>query len=416
MGTFVFSRRALSIGAVALLLGGCAGSQPSIDAPGAMLEKRAVLSASTHSDLARSYRVLHSFGQGSDGSEPQGTLLDVSGTLYGVTSSGGSNAKGTVFSMTTSGIEQVLYSFDGGTDGEFPNSGVIEVNGTLYGTTKLGGAYAGSYGGGTVYSISASGVETVLHSFGDGRDGEMPEGPLIYVNGALYGTTIEGGKYGLGTLFSITASGTEHVVHSFGKGNDGSHPVGSLLDVNGRLYGTTQKGGNSQCYGGGCGTVFSSTLRGAEKVLYSFSGNPDGDDPSAGLIDVGGTLYGTTQYGGTYTGYAQGTVFSITLSGTEKVLHSFGGDRDGWNPSESLVDVKGMLYGTTWNGPGNCGDCGTIFSVNRVGKEQVLLGFDSYAHRRGRIPLGLININATLYGVAFVGGRYGYGTAFTFEP
>ena len=37
---------------------------------------------------------------------------------------------------------------------------------------------------------------------------------------------------------------------------------------------------------------------GSESVLYSFKGTPDGSSPYAGLIDVNGTLYGTTYHGG----------------------------------------------------------------------------------------------------------------------
>jgi uncharacterized repeat protein (TIGR03803 family) len=37
--------------------------------------------------------------------------------------------------------------------------------------------------------------------------------------------------------------------------------------------------------------------------------------------DVDGTFYGTTNAGGQYT---VGTVFSISATGTEKMLHSFG--------------------------------------------------------------------------------------------
>ena len=67
-------------------------------------------------------------------------------------------------------------------------------------------------------------------------------------------------------------------------------------------------------HGGGAyndnGTVFSITLGGKEKVLHSFGNGTDGKQPFAGLIDVNGTLYGTTAGGGTY-GY--GTVFALTL-------------------------------------------------------------------------------------------------------
>jgi uncharacterized repeat protein (TIGR03803 family) len=67
------------------------------------------------------------------------------------------------------------------------------------------------------------------------------------------------------------------------------------------------------------------------RIVYSFLGSPDGGSPTARLIDVGGTLYGTTSQGGSYkygacgtsNFFGCGTVFSVTTGGTEKVLHNF---------------------------------------------------------------------------------------------
>lgn len=60
------------------------------------------------------------------------------------------------------------------------------------------------YGDGTVFSISRSGTEKVLHSFGSGSDGKPPTAGLIDVNGTLYGTTFVGGTHGKGTVFALT--------------------------------------------------------------------------------------------------------------------------------------------------------------------------------------------------------------------
>jgi uncharacterized repeat protein (TIGR03803 family) len=94
-------------------------------------------------------------------------------------------------------------------------------------------------------------------------------------------------------------------------------------------------------------------------VLYSFAGGSgDGANPFAGLLNVNGTLYGTTEEGGAY-GY--GTVFKITRRGTETVLHSFGGSGDGANPYAGLLKVNGTFYGTTARGGTN--NDGTVFSL-----------------------------------------------------
>ncbi|MFY9719230.1 MAG: choice-of-anchor tandem repeat GloVer-containing protein [Candidatus Cybelea sp.] len=212
---------------------------------------------------------------------------------------------------------RVLYRFNG-SDGQQPQAGLINVNGTLYGTTNFGG----KYGQGTVFSITTGGSENVLHSFKGGADGSNPRSGLLDVKATLYGTTSSGGLYGKGTVFSLTtsgdSSGSERVLHSFGNGSDGALPTAGLIDVSGTLYGTTA-GGGSGCGGYGCGTVYSITADGSEKVLYSFAGSRHGVSPYGGLINVHGTLFGTTVEGGS-SGY--GTIYSISTGGSENVLYS----------------------------------------------------------------------------------------------
>ena len=139
-----------------------------------------------------------------------------------------------------------------------------------------------------------------------------------------------------------------------------ANPKAALIDVNGTLYGTTFHGGDTKCKG--CGTVFSITPSGVEKVLHSFSGPPDGAWPAAALINVNGTLYGTTAEGGTSGGCRLGlpkrgcgTVYSISPSGSENVLFRLVGPATGSYPAASLIDVNGTLYGTTENGGGGHG-------------------------------------------------------------
>jgi uncharacterized repeat protein (TIGR03803 family) len=155
----------------------------------------------------------------------------------------------------------------------------------------------------------------VLYTFGSGLDGKYPYADLIGVKGSLYSTTSEGGTYNEGTVFSITTNGSENVLYSFRRRPDSELPYASLLDVKGTLYGTTYSGGKH--YKGAAdqgGAVFSMSMAGKEDVMHDFGGGSDGQASQARLIDVKGTLYGTTVYGGKY-GY--GTVFSITTEGKE---------------------------------------------------------------------------------------------------
>jgi uncharacterized repeat protein (TIGR03803 family) len=157
----------------------------------------------------------------------------------------------------------------------------------------------------------------VLFSFGRKPDGAGPIAPLIEANGTLYGTTLFGGASGYGTVFSITTSGKERVLYNFAGHSDGKGPGGPLLDVHGTLYGLTESGGSSSCSASGyfgCGTIYSVTTEGAEKVLYAFTGGNDGTTPQDGLVNVNGTLYGTTIYGGGTgcQGGGCGTAFEFT--------------------------------------------------------------------------------------------------------
>jgi uncharacterized repeat protein (TIGR03803 family) len=415
---------ALSISA-ATLPAACGGSQPPIGAPGAMPQRAARAPNSTrahHSGATSSCQVVYRFAGGTDGQQPQASLIDVNGTLYGTTAAGGAYCEesdgtgcGTVFSVTTTGSENVLHSFGNGTDGIAPTSSLIDVNGTLYGTTAFGGGYCaadGATGCGTVFSITPAGTELVLHHFGSGSDGAVSYAGLIDVKGTLYGTTAYGGDVtsgiGLGTVFKIRTNGKEQVLHNFGI-SDGWHPEAALIDVNRVLYGTTNQGEDDD------GTVFSISAKGAEQVLHSFRRSPHGGRPLAALVDVAGELYGTTEFGGAFN---DGVIFKISTDGKTKRLHSFGGGSDGVNPTAGLIAVNGTLYGTTVSG-GAYG-YGTVFSITPEGTEQVLYSFAGYPSDGENPWGGLVDVNGTLYGTTRSGGTFStydsYGTVFALTP
>jgi uncharacterized repeat protein (TIGR03803 family) len=359
-------------------------------------------------------KVLYSFAGGTDGGYPAAGVTEVDGKLYGTTFYGGRKGSGTVYELTMAGTERLLHSFAGGSDGASPDAALLRVDGTLYGTTL----HRGIYNNGTVFSITTSGEEKVLHAFSDtGGDGKLPYSDLIHVDGVLYGTTNYGGTNNTGTVFSITPSGEEKIIYSFAGGKDGAKPTAGLTNVGGTLYGTTEYGGGTPCFNGsGCGTVFKVTTSGAETVLHRFAGGADGRNPYAGLIDVDGVLYGTTQHGGgpACSGLGCGTVFKITTDGSLSIVYSFAGDpNDGANPYAGLTNVAGKLYGTTY--VGGYDNLGTVFVVTRDGKESELHSFANKpdgANPRG----GLTNVGGVLYGTTIGGGASGWGTVFSIAP
>jgi uncharacterized repeat protein (TIGR03803 family) len=217
----------------------------------------------------------------------------------------------------------------------------------------------------------------VLHSFAGGQDGSLLAGTLLYSNGELYGTTETGGggggstcsntsvPVGCGTIFSVSTSGTEKVLYSFTGGTDGAYPDGGLIDVNGTLFGMAQQGG-SGC-GSGCGTIFSLGTSNSFRSVYKFQGPPnDGAFPWGNLTNVKGVLYGTTDLGGVSSACPAvssitgcGMVFRVTTGGNEQMLYSFKGNSDGAYANTTLLYVKGVLYGTTlFGGSGSCARAG----------------------------------------------------------
>src|SRR5579872_79907 len=221
-------------------------------------------------------------------------------------------------------------------------------------------------------------------------------------------------------LLTVQAGASETVIYRFTGNGDGGRPYGGLvLDRFGNLYGTTQVGGDLAACSGGSGTVFrlSRSAQGwTETVLYQFEGGTDGSWPMGALVfDGGGTLYGTTRFGGSYQ---SGTVFRVRPLATgnwdEDVLYAFTGTApDGLFPESGVVlDRLGNLYGTTV--AGGSGACGIVFELSpgfSGWRETVLHGF---APTEGSwIQAGLSWDNSgDLWGVAADGGAYGFGSVF----
>ncbi len=311
-----------------------------------------------------------------------------------------------------------LADFDGSANGAQPLYGypIALSGGNNYGMTNAGGAYDQ----GAVFQFNADGTVTILYTFCSQvncTDGAEPfSGPLV-VGGNIYGTTYWGGLNGRGTIFELTPAGQLSTLYSFCSQpgcTDGGSPIAGLVQVGGNFYGTTQLGGANNA-----GTVFEITPAGQMTTLYSFcpqAGCADGAIPWAGLVQAtNGNLYGTTSQGGTN---GAGTVFEITPTGQMTTLYSFcsqAGCADGAVPYAGLVQAtNGNLYGTTVDGGVN-GDFGTVFEITPAGQLTTLHGF---AYTDGAFPYaGLIQASdGNLYGTTLDGGANGYGTAFGITP
>jgi uncharacterized repeat protein (TIGR03803 family) len=410
-------------GLLVLLVSGCGGGGGSTAQPPPPLTVTA--------------EILYSFGGTStDAIGPSGVLFQGSdGNFYGTTFRGGLAACGngaatsdplyvgcgTVFKITPSGGEAVLHLFAGApADGANPEVLIQGSDGNLYGTTAIGGAN----NAGTVFRLTPEGVETILYSFTAGSDGALAHGLVQGSDGNFYGTTAGGGMYNVGAVFKLTPEGVETVLYSFAgmsdgaSEGDGASPVGQLVQgSDGNFYGMTELGGlNSPVVMDTttCGTAFKVTPEGVETILHRFSG-PDGESPDAGLIQGSdGNFYGTTSGGNT----TLGTVFKLTPQGVETTLYTFSGS-DGAFPGASLIQGSdGNFYGTTEGGGKN--DGGTMFQLTAAGAVSVLYSFPNTSgeYDGTQLPGAEPNTNlvegsdGNFYGATYSDGAYDRGYFF----
>jgi uncharacterized repeat protein (TIGR03803 family) len=439
-----------------------------------------VFLVSTSARAAGEEKVLYSFQDTPDGSDPIGSLVfGEDGSLYGSTFAGGASSCqyigdcGTVYRLKPPIVqgdpwtETVLYVFKGANqnDGETGGGGVVfDAAGNLYGVTGFGGdgncmLFGSRVGCGTVYELSPATMpsgqwtEKVLYSFQGGSDGQLPGGELVFDKlGNLYGATSYGGGFGncnppfehCGIVFRLSppkAKGgkwTEQVLYSFKGGKDGANPgSGLIFDSKGAIYGTTFAGGDKVCTGAGsvgCGIVYKLTQpptksgHWTERILYKFvTGLPDGGaGPNDSLVfDNKGHLYGTTVSGGNAQ---DGVAYELAKGGAgqweEIVLYQFQ-NLDGWQPSGGVIfDAVGNLYGSASGGGSN--GVGTLFRLHSARKNEGKWMFN-LLHSFSPPPDGYDPVShlifdniGNLYRITQAGGRGpcqgGCGTVFRFTP
>ena len=176
------------------------------------------------SEAGRIYRVqtdgsnltpLHSLAS-QEGSGPFTPLVQAAdGTLFGFTQTGGASNDGAVFRLAPDGSNfATIHSLGDASGNGVSLFGPVAVgaNGRLFGVTFRGG----TAGAGTVFGLDQDGSAfSVLHAFDLAQGGNSKGGPIVGLDGALYGTTL-GGVFGAGTVFRVQADGSDYtVLHSF---------------------------------------------------------------------------------------------------------------------------------------------------------------------------------------------------------
>jgi uncharacterized repeat protein (TIGR03803 family) len=341
------------------------------------------------------------------------------GRLYNAFSAGGGAfTYGAVFSLSATGTDFTSVFKVTGNDPVFPNGaypfgGVVEgPDGRLYGSTKAGSA--NNYG--NIFAVHKDGSGFVILKQCTLAGGNGPIGRLaIDANGTLYGVTEKGGANNLGTVFRMNrVNATTYiysVIHDFAGGaNSGSSPAsGPMLASDGNLYGTTPFGGSFtgvvyKIVDPGNGAFFTIIKESPDLQGSGFRGTP------IELPD--GRLAGTARDKGSLSG---GVVYAVDKDGTNAtILHSFTNSGSGGsNPvSDLILASDGLIYGVTESGGTNLND-GTAFRMSTTGSD--FLCFHLFTVAEGTTPLtGLTEISPGIFlGATSADGPSGAGAIYS---
>ena len=313
---------------------------------------------------------------------------------------------GSVLATGPYGQTRTLHAFRG-PDGGVPTGLAPRNDQLLIGTTLDGGlGYPNNGGLGVLFSIAPQDNRLkTLHQFsGAAGDGENPANPVVD-KAAIFGTLLsDGTNFPRGAIFRYDlANGTSKVIYSFTGGADGEQPAG-LVALPTLLAGIATAGG------AGYGTIFSIMPdTGQETTLHAFQGGADGATPTSIIQASPTTLYGTT---GATIGTTTGTLFIIDAeTGALNTLHQFTAD-EGAQPN-SLVHYQNFIYGTCKTGGAH--NAGTAFGYDTKRKKfRILHQFTG--HTDGSAPTSIDYLpNVALFGTTLYGGKGG-GTVFRIDP
>jgi uncharacterized repeat protein (TIGR03803 family) len=165
-------------------------------------------------------------------------------------------------------------------------------------------------------------------------------------------------------FFNESQGMTFKIIYTFQGGSDGIGPDTPLVNLAGTLYGTTSGGGGSTGCQGGCGTIFSLTPSGEETVLYRFKNGIDGRNPQS-LQFVGNAFVGLS-IKESHHGQVN-ILFSISPSGTFTRIKAL--PQPVWLQYGNLTQVGNVYYGVNsginsayFHGC-STGQCGYIYSL-----------------------------------------------------
>jgi parallel beta-helix repeat protein/uncharacterized repeat protein (TIGR03803 family) len=185
--------------------------------------------------------VIYTFTGSPDGAYGVGSLVwDGSSYLYGMTEQGGASSWGTIFrvEIATNNVDY-LYSFTGTPDPEYPRGSLLDDGEFLYGVSSSGG----TNDRGTVFKMEkATSILTVIHNFTVAPDLYYPSGTLVEDGTYLYGIAGSGGADSNGGIYRLRKDGSDYgIMHSFVYSESG-YGSGHLVIDGSMLYGMANEG------------------------------------------------------------------------------------------------------------------------------------------------------------------------------
>ena len=313
-------------------------------------------------------RTIHTFQSMSEGRTPLGGLVEVGGSLYGVTRDGpGLDTVGTIFHVVVAtGAVVTDYRFPPLSSMPFARPGsalTLGPDGLLYGSQTVG------FNTNKYRFDPATGVVTRL--FGFQEPDLTPAQLCLGPDGSLYGSTDFGGLEDAGTIFRYTpATDISQRVYSLTPSNgfDGRRPGPIVPGGDGHFYGVTDLPNSGVPSGWG---LF--RLRAGAGGTFTYERLRELDEALAGrptqvrlTLGADGLLYGYAQAGGPS---GNGTLFRFDPNGggppgdpiAFTVLHTFP-QLNTWNPAAPALAADGFLYGVT--NAGGAHDRGAVYRLN----------------------------------------------------